>query len=93
MLSLQSFAAAMGEEFAIQLGTATMPLALVEARPLSQAPGGLRQPFSLMFRSASPVVLPQKTYPLINATVGNHAIFLVPIGRDAAGVLYQAVFN
>ncbi|MEG3163328.1 hypothetical protein U1701_01855 [Sphingomonas sp. PB2P19] len=93
MLSLQSFAAAVGEEFAMQIGTASMPLALVEAKPLSHATGGYRQPFSLMFRSASPVVLPQKTYPLTNATMGNHAIFLVPVGRDAVGVLYQAVFN
>lgn len=93
MLSLQNFAAAVGEEFALDLGTASMPLALVEAKPLTQRGPGMRQPFSLVFRAASPVVLPQKVYPLANATLGRHGIFLVPIGRDAAGVLYQAVFN
>lgn len=93
MLSLQSFAGAVGEEFSLDLGTASVALALVEAKPLPGRAGGLRQPFSLVFRATSPVVLPQKIYPLANATLGRHGIFLVPIGRDQAGVLYQAVFN
>ncbi|TXC73029.1 long-chain fatty acid--CoA ligase [Sphingomonas ginsenosidivorax] len=93
MLSLQNFAAAVGEEFALDLGTASVALALVEAKPLSHGAGGLRHPFSLVFRAASHVVLPQKIYSLANATLGRHGIFLVPIGRDPAGVLYQAVFN
>ena len=53
----------------------------------------LRSPFSLMFRSGSPVVLPQKVYRLKNATMGLVDIFLVPVGRDVSGVVYQAVFN
>jgi len=93
MLSLQTFAAAVGEEFALDLGTASMTLALVEAKPLKHQAMSMRQPFSLVFRAASPVVLPQKIYPLANATLGKNGIFLVPIGRDASGVLYQAVFN
>ncbi len=93
MLSLQNFAAAVGEEFSLDVGTTSVPLALVEAKPLSQHAGGMRQPFSLVFRAASQVVLPQKIYPLANPTIGRHGIFLVPIGRDPAGVLYQAVFN
>jgi hypothetical protein len=93
LLSLQAFAATVGEDFALDLGTASITLALIEAKPLTYHAGGLRQPFSLVFRAASPVVLPQKTYPLANPTLGKQAIFLVPIGRDAAGVLYQAVFN
>jgi hypothetical protein len=93
MMSLQHFAGTVGEDFALDLGTASMTLALIEAKPLVHHPGGMRQPFSLVFRATSPVVLPQKIYPLVNATLGRHGIFLVPIGRDAAGVLYQAVFN
>jgi hypothetical protein len=93
LLSLQTFAGAVGEEFSLDLGTSSMPLALVEAQPLPNHSGGVRQPFSLVFRAASPVILPQKIYPLANTGLGRHGIFLVPIGRDAAGVLYQAVFN
>ncbi len=93
LLSLQTFAGAVGEEFSLDLGTSTMPLALVEAQPLPHRINGARQPFSLVFRAASPVILPQNIYPLANTALGRHGIFLVPIGRDAAGVLYQAVFN
>ena len=89
---LQTFARAVHQEFSLSLGASNMTLTLVEAAPLPHG-GGMRQPFSLIFRAASMLVLPQKLYPLSNATLGSLSIFLVPIGKDAAGVLYQAVFN
>lgn len=92
-LSLQQFAGAIRQEFALDLGASSMTLTLVEVTPLQARVGGMRHPFSLMFRATSPVVLPQKIYPLSNATMGKLSVFLVPIGRDAAGVLYQAIFN
>ena len=54
----------------------------------------MREAFSLIFRSANPVVLPQKIYPMRNRMVAEaqkQGVFIVPIGRDAGGVLYQAV--
>jgi hypothetical protein len=53
----------------------------------------MRQPFSLLFRSESPVVLPQKIYRMTNATVGPIEIFIVPVARDRQGIVYQAIFN
>ena len=92
MMDLQGFSRAAHQEFELSLGESAITLTLVEVAPLPHG-GGLRQPFSLLFRGASPIVLPQKLYPLSNATLGKLSIFLVPIGRDGAGVLYQAVFN
>ena len=92
MMELQEFARAAHQEFELSLGESAMTLTLVEVAPLPHG-GGMRQPFSLVFRATSPIVLPQKLYPLSNATIGKLSAFLVPIGRDGAGVLYQAVFN
>jgi hypothetical protein len=94
-LQTNAFAPRVGETFDMALGEATAPLTLVEIRPLpvSNFPGMVRSPFALIFRSASPVVLPQKIYRLNNQTMGAVDIFIVPIGRDTAGVIYEAVFN
>jgi len=53
----------------------------------------MRAPFSLLFRTASQVHLPQKLYNLKNNKLGKLEIFLVPVARDREGVLYQAVSN
>lgn len=47
--------------------------------------------FALVFRT--PAVLSQATYPVEHAVLGRLALFLVPVGRDAGGALYEAVFN
>ena len=93
LVSLQTFAGSVGQSYALEMGASAITLTLVEASPLPVLPGAQRHPFSLIFRGHSPIVLPQKLYALSNETVGKMAIFLVPVGRDPAGVLYQAVFN
>jgi hypothetical protein len=94
-LSLETFASVVRESFDLAVGESSLPLTLVEAQPLpvSPYPGMIRAPFSLIFRTASQVVLPQKIYGLNNASLGRLDIFLVPVARDREGVLYQAVFN
>lgn len=92
---IHHFASCVGSGFEIELGASAMTLTLSEARPLPERnqPGLRRQPFSLMFRSTSQVLLPQKLYSLRNATLGRLEIFLVPVGRDRQGILYQAIFS
>jgi hypothetical protein len=96
VLHIDTFAPHVGEAFDVVLGEASAGLTLIEARPLPVAgvvSGLLRLPFSLLFRSASMIVLPQKIYRLKNAGLGALDIFLVPIARDGAGIVYEAVFN
>ena len=95
MLDLQTFARAANQEFDLAIGEGTMTLTLVEAAPLPvhPYPGMLRAPFSLVFRSTKGVILPQRLYRVEHADIGAVDLFLVPVGRDVAGVLYQAVFN
>jgi hypothetical protein len=94
-LSLETFGAVVRESFDLAIGDASLAMTLVEVQPLpvSPFPGMIRAPFSLLFRTASQVVLPQKLYGLKNASLGRLEIFLVPVARDREGVLYQAVFN
>ena len=88
---LAGFSAQCGTRFAV-VGLDGVALDLFEAVPLDgQAPDERR--FSLMFRSPAQPILPQATYTLEHAVLGALAIFLVPVGRDAAGAQYQAIFN
>ncbi|MDX8450138.1 DUF6916 family protein [Mesorhizobium captivum] len=95
IVTLAHFAGCVGGAFDIDLGESSVSLTLSEARPLPENgfPAMRRSPFSLMFRSGSQIVLPQKLYKLKNATLGKLEIFLVPVARDKDGIVYQAIFN
>ncbi len=95
LIQVDHFAKTANTSFELSLGETSMMLTLVEIKPIkTQAfPGMMRQPFSLTFRSATQLVLPQRIYRLTNAATGPMDIFLVPVGRDAQGVSYQAVYN
>lgn len=94
-LQSEAFAGRVGESFDMSLGETSAALTLVGIQPLPPQvhPGMQRSPFALLFRSASQLVMPQKIYRLNNAELGAIDVFLVPVGRDPQGVVYQAVFN
>lgn len=93
MLSLQDFAPLEGQDFAFAGDGAAMTATLVEVTPLPPVPSAERDSFSLVFRSASAAPCPQGIYTLHHDALDADPIFLVPIARDADGILYQAVFN
>jgi hypothetical protein len=49
--------------------------------------------FSLIFLGVPSPWLPQGSYRLVHQRIGECELFLVPIGPDAAGMRYQAVFS
>jgi hypothetical protein len=49
--------------------------------------------FSVFFTGPGDIFLPQQIYTLEHEQMGVFEIFLVPIGRDAQGFRYEAVFN
>jgi hypothetical protein len=61
----------------------------------TSGPGGgpRRAPFALHLRSREATVRPQRTYALRHPVLGRLEVFLVPVGREGAGVLYEAIFN
>lgn len=52
-----------------------------------------RQPFTLQFHGPAEPVLPDATYHLQHEVLGGLEVFLVPIGPDAAGMRYEAIFT
>ena len=93
-LVFEDFRDKVGECFALpELRSSAMALTLKEAEPLPRGLPGRRPPFSLVFVGKHAVVLPQRLYQLEHTALGPVSIFLVPIGRNADGVCYQATFN
>lgn len=94
--TLATFQGREGEPFQVTLNDgALLDLELVEVTAYN-ATGwrpGSRAPFSLLFRGPREPLLPQQTYPMRHQTIGAFALFIVPLGPDQEGLLYQAVFG
>ena len=85
------FESRLTEKFRVDEGP--IELTLVECQRLKAHPGTIRDPFSVIFLGPVESLLPQRTYELRNEGTSPLAIFLVPVGRNADGFLYQAIFN
>ena len=95
-LVYEDFADKVGQVFAMTFDDApAIALTLTDAELLHtrQSPQGERPPYSLIFLTEDERILPQKLYRLEHEALGEITIFLVPVGKDARGVRYQAVFN
>lgn len=71
------------------------PLTLIEVKITGEAinPGG-RKPFSLLLcNPRADAYLPQRIYSLEHPSLGRLDLFLVPLGPDTQGMVYQAVFS
>jgi hypothetical protein len=93
--SYEGFAPYINQTFAVDLGTSTVEMTLVQAskgQPRDWE-GVRKEPFSLLFKCPTPVILPQRIYPFESVGFGKMDIFIVPIARDKDGIVYQAVFN
>jgi hypothetical protein len=91
-LTLATFEPLVGEPFTLDAGSERLALVLDTATALAARPGG-RDPFSLVFRGPPEPLLAQAIHPLDHAALGRLEIFIVPIGRDATGVSYEAIFS
>ncbi len=70
--------------------TVNLSVEAVDALP----PHRLRaEPFSLVLRGPRAPALPQAIYALTHPRLGKIELFLVPIGQDAQGLRYEALFN
>lgn len=89
-LTLPVFARHLQTRFRVdaETGPAT-ELELIQAEDRGSTPR--QEQFSLLFRG--PVFLPQHIYSLSHDQLGQFGLFLVPVGKDGQGYLYQAVFN
>ncbi len=98
-LTHEQFTERLGETFLLSLESGDrVAVQLVEVTPFPgpEAPSstpGRAEPFSVVFRGPPDLVVPQRIYRLENDRLGVIEIFLVPIGPDAEGMRFQAVFG
>lgn len=71
----------------------TLKLAEVTASRNFHPDPNMRPPFALLFKCADPRILPQQMHDMHCDSLGALLIFLVPVGGDANGISYEAVFN
>lgn len=89
--TLASFSAHLGSAFTLD-GSDGLALTLTEAEPLTGQASGASS-FSLIFRGPAHSLLEQATHTLAHPAMGLLSLFLVPVGREADGVRYQAIFD
>src|SRR5262245_8544433 len=99
-LTIDSFAPRLGERVSIRLEPErTIDVELAEAKALgpvmrARKDGGTeRAPFTIFFRGPAAFVLPQRIYRIEHDEIGSYDIFLVPVGPDGTGMLYEAFFT
>ena len=92
----EDFEACMSDVFTVKIeGDEGPELELIEVKTFGEADpnANTRQPFSLLFRGPMEPVLPQRLYDLEHSEQGETMLFLVPIGPDDKGMLYDVTIN
>jgi hypothetical protein len=93
-LKPSSFEELVGTPFRIHFGgESPLEVVLYEVKRHEPHPGPRQEPFSAFFRGPRNSILPQRIYQMEHDRLGTLEIFLVPIGPDAQGMGYEAVFN
>jgi hypothetical protein len=96
-LDVSEFQARLGQRFRMALGAGhALDLELIDVRDLGRRrnpDGSELSCFALVFRAPTRGAAPQAIYRVEHEALGALEIFLVPIGPDAEGMRYEAVFN
>ena len=97
-LSAALFEPLVNQNFRLTLGGETIEAELMQVSGLTgDTKREDRSPFSLLFRGPEGVSFEQQILTVAHDDIGEHAIFLVPLGpdvkRDDPGMLYEAVFT
>lgn len=98
-LSAANFAPHLDTIFQVVFSDGRVDLRLAEVAELPRATadadnGPARGPFSLLFvHEQATFYLPQRIYSLSHPALGTLDLFIVPLGPDARGMRYQAIFT
>lgn len=94
-LTYDQFAKLAGTSFHLAQGGQRYELQLVSVGKVmeSQAARLKRNAFSLFFLGPHEPLFEQRIYRLEHEQLEALEIFIVPVGHDAAGILYEAVFT
>ncbi|HEX8063402.1 MAG TPA: hypothetical protein VF535_09310 [Allosphingosinicella sp.] len=90
-LSLADFEGSVGETYEIVFSDGTLPVVLEKAQALPRS-GREAGAFRLEWRGPGDPILIQAIYRF-RRDGRDFDMFVVPVGRDASGTLYEAIFN
>jgi hypothetical protein len=91
-LHYEDYATHVNSKFTTQLSDAsTIELELTQVEEKSPSPR--QEQFALTFRAPLSGPLEQQIFNLQHEQLGSGIMFLVPIGKDANGITYEAIFN
>ena len=92
-ITVETFSPLRGERFRVVPGDSPdFELELADVVDAGQE-GARRRQFSLLFRGGPDPPLGQRIYRVEHDELGGLDIFLVPLGPDAVGQRYEAVFT
>ena len=92
VFSMDTFSGHVNTKFLMHYGDSqTAQLELTSVVDVGSSPRQIQ--FSLLFQGPDNAPVAQGTYKLEHDKLGALDIFLVPVGKDAKGVEYQAIFN
>jgi hypothetical protein len=86
------FEANLNTAFSVKLGD-SVETSVQLISVTKSVPSPTFESFSLLFTGAKDGELEQNVYDVSHNALGDFALFLVPVGRDAEGCKYEAVFN
>ena len=93
-LTLQTFEPLVGTVFSVTFAGELVALVISGIRSHGWSRPGGREAFTVSFRGPRDPLLNQGTYTLGAEAMGRlDGLFLVPVGRDAGGSHYEAVFT
>jgi hypothetical protein len=93
-LTLSTFEPLIGEHFAVVVDPSqAFEMRLSAVVPWGEAPAGARRPFKLLFHAPHEALVRQRTYRVLSDHLPPLDLFLVPLGPDATGTRYEAVFS
>ncbi len=92
-LTAETFQPLLGQTFRMQTGEgASIDTELISVEPHGDGQGDRRPQFSILLRGPRKPVFAQGIYRLEHPRLGTLDLFIVPIGPDKAGIIYEAVF-
>lgn len=93
-LTFETFNKQLNSQFRVLVDSAnTTQIELIEALQSDSAANPPQEIFSLLFRGPASPKLSQRTYCFEHDELGRFDLFIVPVGQNQSGMLYQAVFN
>ena len=95
-LTREDFAKHLNQSFTLRHDAGDLALELIEAAPIettAKLAEGRRAQFSLVFRGPKERPFGQMTYQIEHEVMGSLDLFMVPLGPDDQGMLYEVVFT